>query len=160
MGYDMYVVDEHGEKIARSEHSYWRRNIFGGHPQAQKLVELGMASWPTTPRPDYPQQPEGTEWKYDEETGDATLVGPGAEEYRAAEHVHLRSRFGATTGIAAYKLCDTNDGWWVTVEECREALDAWGKAGRPDVDDFGRGPSGDTIPFLQLAAEHGGFRVW
>lgn len=161
MGYDMYVVNEHGSKIERSEHSYWRRNLSGGYAQAEKLVGLGLASWPaSSERLDYPRLPEGAAWRWDEAAQDDVLVGDGVAEYLATEREHLRDRRGAPTGIAAHKLCGSNDGWWVTAEECREALEAWERAGRPDVDDFGHGPFGDTIPFLQLAAEHHGFRVW
>lgn len=160
MGYDMHVVDKDGKRIPHSEHSSWQRNTSGGYHQANILVGFGMASWSTQEHPNPPLPPERFSWEYDEATGKDVIVGEGADEYHAAKLAHLRDRFGAPIGIAAHKLCSSNDGWWVTVEECREALEAWEKAGRPPVDDFGHGPLGDTIPFLQLAAQHGGFRVW
>lgn len=159
MGYDMSVVDEHGDRVS-CENNYWRRNIFGGSKQAEKLVELGMAQWPTTnDRPRFPDRPEHVRAEYEahEEAGDYDWDHP---DWLALLHPHLKDRRGSTQGIAAYKLCDSNDGWWVTREECEQALAAWEQAGRPDVDDFGSGPIGDTIPFLQAAAAHHGFRVW
>lgn len=159
MGYDMFVVDKDGQTIPETEYRYWRRNIRGGHAQAERLVELGMASWPTQAGPDFPDIPEGTTWQENED-GTDILVGPGAADYIAAVNSLLTDRRGATKGIAAHKLCGSNDGWWVTAEECREALQIWEETGRPAVDDFGGGPLDDTIPFLQLAAEHHGFRVW
>ena len=72
----------------------------------------------------------------------------------------VRDRRGAGKGIAVYKLCNSNDGWWVTKEECQEFLDLWEAAGKPVVDDFGSGPYEDTIPFIRAAAANGGFRVY
>lgn len=69
---------------------------------------------------------------------------------------HLRATYSEEPGISVYKLCHSNDGWWVTKIECQSALQLWERNGRPDVD----GEAGDTIPFLRAAADHEGFRVW
>ena len=161
MGYDMYVVDEKGHKVGREPHHYWRRNIWGGGTQADKLVELGMAEWsaPGYKQARFPERPAHTLEAY-EKAMDADDWDYEHPDYAAILFPFLKDRRGSTHGITADKLCDSNDGWWVTKEECQEALDAWEKAGRPDVDDFDTGPIGDTIPFLRVAAEHHGFRVW
>lgn len=158
MGYDMHVVDEQGKNV-KCDNDYWRRNIFGSTQQAEKLVELGMASWPTERRGEFPQRPDHIEEAYAKARAadDWDYEHP---DYTAVLFPYLKARNGATVGINAAKLCDTNDGWWVTREECQEALKVWEASGKPPVDDFGRGPLGDTIPFLQAAAEHHGFRVY
>lgn len=164
MGYDMYVVDEQGEQLSREEcaHNYWRRNIFGGGRQARKFAELGLGGWAdddlfeAAEAEGWPDRPETVQ--YNEETD--RWEGEGLEEWDAATNRKLRDRRGSGPGIAVYKLCNSNDGWWVTKEECQEFLDMWDVIGRPPVDDFGDGPYNDTIPFIQAAAAHGGFRVY
>lgn len=161
MGYDMSVVNADGTPVSREicPNNYWRRNMFGGGKQADKLVALGMASWPTSDTGRFPEPPEHTTADYEkaEAEGNYDYEHP---DYTAILFPYLKDRRGATVGINAAKLCGTNDGWWVTREECQEALAAWEAAGKPEVDDFGSGPFGDTIPFLRAAAEHHGFRVY
>jgi hypothetical protein len=162
VGYDMYVVDEQGERVSDGPNHYWRRNISGGGRQARKFVELGLGSWAdddlfeAAEAQSWPPRPETVE--YNEETD--RWEGPGLAEWDAAVNDRLRDRRGSGPGIAVYKLCNSNDGWWVTKEECEEFLRLWEEAGRPAVDDFGDGPYEDTIPFIQAAAAHGGFRVY
>lgn len=150
MGFDMSVVDDKGNELD-VENGYWRRSIWSGGTQAQRLVDAGMAYWSTGEQEPFPQMPESVEW---DDEGNA--VGPGAEEYEKALLAHLRKTYDERPGIAAYKLCGTNDGWFVTKEECQSALQLWEAAGCPDVDNG----VGDTIPFLRCAAAYGGFRVW
>ena len=156
MGYDMSVVDSNGQR-AECENGYWRRNMYGGARQAERLVELGIGYWltdNTVPGP-WPAEPadaarteDGELW--DDEGG---IVDPG---YRQTVFNHLRQTGDERPGIAAYKLCSSNDGWWVTKAECISALALWEKAGKPDWD-LGLN---DLEPFLRAAAEHDGFRVW
>lgn len=170
MGYDMYVVDESGENVrdcSDHEQHYWRRNMSGGGRQAEKLVEAGMGEWSpdnvwrVAEEAGFPKRPPGVEW-VDRGDDDSGYEGDGAEEFQAALDAHLRDPRGVTRGIPVYKLCNTNDGWWVTKQECADALMLWEANGRPDVDTFNPdvGPYGDTIPFLRAAADHGGFRVY
>lgn len=156
MGYDMHVVDTEGRDVD-CENNYWRRNMSGGYRQAERLVELGVAywtadenipgNWPEAPA-DAIRSDEGELW--DEETGEE--LDP---RYRRIILNHLRQRDSERSGIAAYKLCHSNDGWWVTKEECAAALAIWENVGKPDWD-FGLG---DLEPFLRAASAHGGFRV-
>lgn len=166
MGYDMYVVDEQGENV-RCENDYWRRNMFGGIRQAELFVSLGLGYWAdnelfkAAEEAGWPKR-EGIEYDYNEETDESVLKGDPAlvAAYEAAVRERVRDRRGEGKGISVYKLCNTNDGWWVTKEECQEFLDLWEAAGKPDVDDFGNGPYGDTIPFIRAAVANGGFRVY
>jgi hypothetical protein len=158
MGYDMYVVDDKGETIPDlGDAGYWRRALGSGYRQAKRLEEAGMGSWgmeqlfQEAEAQGFPKRPETVEWSDREDN----YVGEGAEEYRKVLLAYLSDRRGAPMGIALWKLCNTNDGWWVTKEECQEALAAWEAAGQPEVDDYD-----DTIPFLRVAAAYGGFRVY
>jgi hypothetical protein len=166
VGFDMWCVDENGDSIhggceveAHGDH-YWRRNIFGGRPQAQKLVDIGIGYWSDLnkrgPWPSYEDYGLVENPDYIGETGTQQFLGARLEEYLHDRNAHLRATYDERPGIAVYKLCDTNDGWWVTQAECRSALAMWDAAGQPDVDDG----YGDTIPFLRASADHNGFRVW
>lgn len=155
----MYVVDSRGVRVAdgisfiarESQHLYWHRSAFSGGRQAERLVEAGIGYWPAD------ENVFRREWPswcgcYDLEDEDAEDVHDDSCAIRA----HLRYTGDERPGIAVYKICHSNDGWWVTDQECASALKLWEELGKPDVDD-GRG---DTIPFLMQAAAHGGFRVW
>lgn len=169
IGYDMYVVDDAGNNVSGltlpecgHETHYWRRNLSGGVRQAEEFIKAGMGAWGPddvwleADKKGFPALPAGVT-RDDEADG---YVGEGAAEYTAALHAYLRDPRGVTHGIPVYKLTNTNDGWWVTKEECEHALLLWEAAGQPVVDDFGYGAYGDTIPFLRAAADHGGFRVY
>lgn len=165
MGFDMYTVDADGENAkcedpAHDEH-YWRRSIGSGGNQAQRLVDAGMGYW--SDRPPGVKWPEPEDYglvenpDYDWDTNPQQWLGSPEqiEEFHAATHAFLKATYSETPGIAVYKLCGTNDGWWVTKAECASALAIWEQNGRPEVDDYG-----DTIPFLRAGADHEGFRVW
>jgi hypothetical protein len=162
----MYTVDEHGDETkcddpAHGEH-YWRRNIGGGGAQAQRLVDAGMGYW--SDAPNHTPWPEPKDYglvqnpEYDFDDDPRQWVGDPEKiaELEAATFTLLKATYSETPGIAVYKLCSTNDGWWVTKAECASALAIWEQKGCPDVDDG----YGDTIPFLRAGAAHEGFRVW
>lgn len=169
MGYDMDTVNERGRSVddcddpEHGEH-YWRRSIFGGGPQAQRLVDVGMAYWPregNTVPGDYPKPKDfdlvhNEDWSGEDDDpqffGDVDKIAA----YELANRNYYRQTYDERPGIAAYKLCHSNDGWWVTQAECASALKLWEAAGEPDVDQG----VGDTIPFLRAGAAHDGFRVW
>lgn len=160
----MYVVDEKGQRIdGCTEHAehYWRRNIFGGRTQADLLVAAGIGYWPKCDKPDFPSV-EGAEYgEYDEDIDDNVPLNDAAREEQRLAEEYLKATYSEEPGISVYKLCDSNDGWWVTQAECKSALELWEKKGRPEVDRFGDHPAyNDTIPFLRAAAAHAGFRVW
>jgi hypothetical protein len=161
MGFDMYTVNEDGQDIhgcedpSHGEH-YWRRSIGSGGPQAQRLVDAGMGYWSgPPPGTKWPESEDAEFGEYDDETGETPALNDAAREHRAALISYLKATWDERPGIAVYKLCGTNDGWWVTKAECESALKLWEQAGQPDVDEYG-----DTIPFLRAGADHAGFRVW
>jgi hypothetical protein len=161
MGYDMSTVDENGNSVRDCEdpehgEHYWRRNIGGGGAQAQRLVDAGMGYWSGPPPGVTWPEIEGAEFgEYDDDLEHAPPLNEAANEQLAATMAYLKATWDERPGIAVYKLCNTNDGWWVTKAECESALKLWEQAGKPEVDNYG-----DTIPFLRAGADHGGFRVW
>lgn len=172
MGYDMSTVDDMGRTVhdctdpEHGEH-YWRRSAFGGGPQAQRLVDAGMAYWPRESFEVPGKWPEHKDfdltenqaWEGEEDDpNDPQFYGDPDKiaAYNAAVRNYFKQTYDERPGIAAYKLCHSNDGWWVTAAECESALKLWEKAGEPDVDQG----VGDTIPFLRAGAAHGGFRVY
>lgn len=152
----MYVVDEKGERVD-GEDTYLRRNIFGMGTQLDMLAKYDMVydsvGYPKVDWPDYPG--------HEHFNGDGDPVTEAGRVYDMAIAAHLKATYDERPGLPAHKF-STNDGWWVTPAECLSAIQLWVKAGRPVVDDFGRGdgPYNDVIPFLQKGAENGGFRVW
>jgi hypothetical protein len=65
-------------------------------------------------------------------------------------------------GIAAHKL-SSNEAWWVTMEECRQALAAYERhAERSGVKSLGEEPAfwREWLKFLELAAREEGFELW
>lgn len=159
MGYDMYTVGAEACTSLEHRDHYLQRALGNGYHLAVALVDAGMGSW----GPDdvwqaaedagWPHPPEGVEYFYDEATGTDGYRGKGAEAYLAALEAYLRDRRGAPRGIAVYKLCNTNDGWWVTQQECQEAMEAYHANGRVLT------ARNDVIPFIQAGADHDGFRV-
>src|SRR5262245_58702825 len=144
MGYDMSVVDEKGESIGRNDcddpthgDHYWRRSIFSGGSQAEPLVEAGMAYWPRANfrvPAKWPEDKEAEFGEYDEDTDECPPLNEAARNLRAEMDTYLKATYDERPGIAAYKLCQSNDGWWVTKAECESALKLWEAAGKPDVD--------------------------
>lgn len=148
MGYSMQVVDEDGRPVPGVER--WDCAMAGGCRLADLLIGAGMAYWPhgEAKMPDMPMFYDDDQ---DPLTGDSVVP-----EHRAVEWSYLRATWDERPGIAAHKLCRTNDGWWVTRAECESALKLWERAGEPPVVDR----LGDVLPFLRAAAEYEGFRVW
>lgn len=158
MGFDMYVCDDNGETLRPEgidlydSDYYLRRGMGSAHVLSEGLVSVGMAYWPHNGVPDFPESP-GRE-HFDEDYDPVTEEG---HQYRKLVSEHLRNTYDERPGIAAHKLCQSNDGWWVTRAECASALQLWERAGQPE---FGEWDYGDVLPFLRRAAQHGGFRVF
>ena len=64
-------------------------------------------------------------------------------------------------GIPWWKL-SSNDGWHVTAEECRQAIEAWAECNERRDDPFMEGPDywADWLRYLALAASTDGFDVY
>ena len=92
---------------------------------------------------------------------DPELYDPYTDDVSGDAGQYLRDRHDVETGIALHKLTAThhdsrNTGWWITDQECSQAVDIWQRAGQPDLGDGGP----ELIAFLNLAAAHGGCRAW
>ena len=138
---------------------YFRLNNRGMYVYTDVMVEVGMAHQTTSAI-------AHDEWpKYPDEEGE--------QEMAAYEAIltPLLSRHGddPTPTIPTHKF-GSNDGWIVTPEEIRAALDAYEKfqndPGRDlsalseqTVQIIATGYWGQWIAYLQRAAEHGGFAV-
>ena len=177
MGYDCHIVDKTGKSIDTFEKTpnedprwaddrrmdndpgYFRRNIWGMGNLRKALESIGMGFWAAgldgqfpsfEDVPEYPQGDGhwGGEWEDDP-------LSDEAKAYDAANLAVLRNQFDERPGIPLHKTCD-NSGWWITEHECAAALDIWERAGSPMPESFYT----DFIPYLRLAAQHGGFRVY
>lgn len=163
MGYDCNTVNEAGHSIRDRdcddpEHGghYWRRGAFSAQGQAQKLVDAGIGYWPMHDKPPWPEREDAEFGEFDEDLDECPPLNDAARELMAAQIDYLKATYSEEPGISVYKLCNTNDGWWVSAIECKSALALWERNGCPDIDD----DRGDTIPFLRAGADHAGFRVW
>jgi hypothetical protein len=74
--------------------------------------------------------------------------------WRPTRWNHAKRRYVPLPGIAYHKLC-SNEYWFITAEECREALEAWTTRELPDREGWL-----DWIEFLTAAVDEIGIRVW
>lgn len=74
--------------------------------------------------------------------------------WRPARWNHSIRRFVPLPGIAYHKLC-SNDWWYITAEECREALDAWERSEEPNREAWP-----DWVEYLRAAVDETGILVW
>ena len=170
MGYDLYVCDTEGNDLPESRlnltmdstddqfdaelerrhksRTYLRRGGGTLGHLITGMVSAGMAYAAKSP-PKFPDRPgkEHFDNYYD------PITEEGREYHRQFAHA-LRTTGDERPGIPIHKF-SSNDGWWVTVHECRSALAMWELEGQPQ----GAGFRDDFIPFLIKAAENGGFRV-
>lgn len=163
-----------------ADHLYLRRNISGQPHLRADLVAVGAAfdgydyrsGWGSDPHVmgrDFPEFPGEDHFEYDDE-GERVPTTPAGRAYEDQVEAHLKWR-PEHPGIPIHKLSD-NSGWWVTADECKEALEAIRKyASEHDGtlpcslreeygDDLKWDPWEDTLAFLESAAKHGGFRVY
>ena len=168
MGYDMYVKNPAREQppwpdwttdpddvrnkkmdaIAEWEAEGWylRRSI-GGQPSLREaLLQVGAAFD-----------------NYEFDSSWAVIVGGSPHvEGVPSEGVLLEYHPTDREGIPIHKLCD-NSGWLVTELECQQALAKIQEYAMTNPDEGlpqGLTAHNDVLPFLRLAAKHGGFEVW
>jgi len=100
---------------------------------------------------------------HDQDVGDQQSLSESVERYLRARERRVTDHGNPSAdyvpGIPVHKLYPGDDDQWrVTARECAEALaayDAAMQAGATHPPEFGE----DWIPFLRLAARHGGFRT-
>lgn len=178
-----------------TEESYFRLNISGMSQYSSLMWRFGM-EFDAGREPAWPKRETFgvTDEMYESFTSDAiyTVEGkwiyPGDPEWhdltedereRTERYVTARdavlSWHGEGTGIPGHKF-GSNDGWIVTPEECRQAVEAWREtcreAGAGD-EETGRKALLDAldefsfssaywlkwVAWIERAAEHGGFEV-
>lgn len=150
----MQPVDELWSKLYRLKSpEYFQLNIHGMGRYREAMADLGMAHWSDDPvtQGDWDNLPE---WETDEDEA----------AYREAAD-KLTAQHGASDNptIPLHKL-SSNDGWFVTPDEIRAALEVWDAH---DLDGLSTETHsvietdywGEFIAWLRLAAEHDGFRV-
>lgn len=180
MGYDMYLV---GADIESEDNGYFRRNIWGMGTTRDIMDAFEMGHW----RDERVKYPSALNNLSDEdcdsvrELVDAKIAGDvgvlnANGDARIASLAELKLSWLAGTeagkGLAMHKLC-SNDGWWVTPEECAAAVAAYERvpeATREKVyaahDSEEEGPAvyrewfEKWVDFLRRGAAGQGFRVY
>lgn len=169
MGYDLFLVESTGDK----ERDYFRLNIWGMQVARGVMDQRGMLHR-MDPVPNQPRLPGGhfgneDPWEYVSRHTDDDLVAnadapPDVKTWCKNNRAFLMARDKSATGMAVHKFC-SNDGWIVTVDECISALAAWEVTvaeGQPAPRHEGNEIEwwSEWIAYLELAVEHGGFRVY
>lgn len=165
------AVNEAHKKMYEVEEYYFRLNWWGMSRFLNAMLGFGMAypseneaDWPTY-RDDLPGFEDAVEAIEEGMKPDCS----SDVEAIAMTYVHERDRIvqahpGTEKGIPSHKF-SSNDGWWVTPEECRAALAAYEKnasmkeliladAGIADAAYWDK-----WIKFIRGAADHDGFKV-
>lgn len=197
MGYDMYLRDttpewelvketaglaltagdpdlvrdafEERMRVREEQKLYFRLNIWGMGEYRILMEELGMAYWPDSDQPDFPDP-----MLYNVPT---ITIGDGEHSYEdydesseywaewnaACDEVRAWSP-DPQAGIALHKLC-SNDGWWVTSEECTNSLRLYADADLTPLEDavdqgFDVEYWQEWLGFLQRGADTDGFQVY
>jgi hypothetical protein len=178
------VSHEAYEAAQAIQQNYFRLNIFAMGHYVDVMLELdmvvAMAERETYPQAPWKDEPNGSEiWDtyYEWESGQF-VEGDVAERWKFAEHAHdlqtyLTGPSDPKNRIPTYKF-GTNDGWIVTPDECRAAVER----ARSYTDDEVRAAFSAVhrnatverlnealsywhkwIKFIEGAAEHEGFEV-
>ncbi|MGD6749142.1 hypothetical protein [Streptomyces sp. BH105] len=160
------IVHERYEAMHDADTAYFRLNIWGMGRYTEIMEQLGMTVSDYS-APPFPHQPEGVTWDEIEaaqEAGDAanTPVRPEVLAYLKQQEAHVAWRPEPAFGIALHKF-GSNDGWLVTPEEIKAALETYRTHGSGEVKVI----VGDDldyllkwIAYLERAQHRGGFRVW
>lgn len=149
MGYGMTI--QHDGHLNRNQ-EYFRLNIFGMSRYAKLMYQLGMVH-----KSHFPAQHEWPE--YDETLGDE------AEFQHTIACKPLLTRHEGDNPTIPYHKLVSNDGWYVTPDECAAALAVYNSI-KDDQRDRIAEETGDIdywdqwIEYLKRAAEHEGFRVF
>lgn len=137
--------------VAVTDPDYFRLNIRGMSSYRTVMLALGMAHESESPV-------LSREWS------DLPDYDEGSDAYYEASDRLTGQHPGDDPTIPTFKL-SSNDGWWVTPEECAAAVAQWDAHGVPaDLPAVHRviveeAYWGRWIEYLRLAAQHEGFRV-
>lgn len=164
MGYDMYWLGHRGG--AERDKGYFRLNISGGTIYAGTMVALGAAC-DGYEEPAWPQAPEGYHaWTEDRSMSISAEILATHHAHEVDLHAHLRWSPPGAMGVPIHKTAGTNDGWIVTADECRAAVEAIARLDPAFVEmvlnDHHVGDRAYWVSWLQWIADaisHGGFEV-
>ena len=145
----------HSQLMALEYPGEFRLNTSGMSVYLGAMFELGMMHHSNAPKIDWDQLPHDYETREEE-----------AAYYEVSDRLTGQHGDNRRPTIPSHKF-SSNDGWFITPEEIRAALEAWEsfEAGTPN------GFSADTlevvqtdywgkwIDYLRLATDHDGFRV-
>lgn len=182
MGYDMYLLGTPRPAMPDDER-YHRKNIWGMRSIRDIMEKFEMAFWPEEDVP-WPKERELDDDEQEKlhDLIDERMAGNVVEDAsddliaiadRRVKHLGYRIPEGMSLG----KFC-SNDGWWVTAEECKLAVEVYdgvpleerqkiwahvakgGGGWESDKPDEVREWFEDWVAFLRRGAEGRGFRVF
>lgn len=152
----MQPVDQLWSRLYRlKDPGYFRLNIGGMSSYADAMLDLGMAH----------ESRSGIYWSdspdYPEDEDNETALAAYREAMDKLTGAHGEPADDPTIPLHKFS---SNDGWYVTAEEIRAALDAYESRCSEDLSDatvelIETDYWGEFIAWLRLAAEHDGFRV-
>lgn len=121
-------VDEAMTAMSRADKSYFRLNIWGMGAYRNAMEDIGMGTF-AYDMPNWPGLPDGMDqqafWDWQEEPDNVPEDQAAAYQALADQmSAHKSAHFDAGDAIPLHKFC-SNDGWLVTEEECRMALNAF-----------------------------------
>ncbi len=174
MGYDCYTHygnDEQGQL-------YFRANIWGMGEIRAALSEI----WDGRTRPTWPETPGGVELHYDigelDFDGGQLDVSPVVERLvddgvPAERHGEILAYYqdlakairitSPESGLVPLAKFGSNDGWWVTEEECEtlvEAMDRYLADAPEKMEEDTREFFAEFRDYCRKAIDLGGFHVW
>ena len=168
MGYDMYIENAPDEPSSVDHDStYFRLNIWSMGRFRQFMAQLGMVATDyEVPR--WPEKPDTIDWddvsavRYPDDYEGNQPVKPEAVTFAKTIDEHLAWHPAASFGIALHKF-GSNDGWLVTPEEIRAALESYRTHSGDEVKAIVGADGLDRwlkwIAYLERAQRHSGFRV-
>lgn len=161
------AVEDAMEAMYDADKSYFRLNIWGMGYCRNAMAEVGMMYW-AAPELEFPDYDEPKREDYGSE-GSWVFAVSEYDEAHEKLCIPVQKQGGGGRGIPSFKLSD-NSGWWVTKEECQEAVDIWEEY--QAANDPGNEASDETkevlgygwwpkwIEYLKRGAQNDGFRVY
>lgn len=158
-------VEEAYARMDRLNTSYFRLNISGMSAMRDDMAKLGMLAYDYEVDYEWPSLEDYGLTEYPDEEEDPTEA-----QQKWIDACKEKRRWSPSEpGLPAHKF-GSNDGWIVTPEDCRSALDEYEQARdeKPDLvkkirEEWvidGENYFDSWIAFLTRAIDHGGFEVW
>ena len=167
MGCSLHVIASENATFGEEGHLWLSWSVMGGISEWMRSCGMLYCRYSRDDLPRFPTHEEfgrggeaavvrsGPDWESDPDPHNKALSA-----YRRWRPAQENGQ--PQPGIAAHKLC-SNEAWWVTPEECREALEAYQRhIQQPGARDGEKEPagSGEWLDLLELAAREEGFELW